>query len=222
MPAHTIIRAILFDSDGVLVDTERLFFEATRTAFETAGGTLSERQWSVWYLSQGRSSREIATLCGLGPSNLEDIIAGRNQAFWDRVDQGVPLCSGVRETLNVLAPDFGLAVVTGASRRHFDRVHGLSGLRDFFQITVTSDDYEHVKPHPQAYLTAARRLSLEPHECLAIEDSPRGARAAVAAGMPCLVIPTALTDIALCPAECTIIRSLPAIVDYLHGEGAIS
>jgi beta-phosphoglucomutase-like phosphatase (HAD superfamily) len=217
-----MIQAILFDSDGVLVDTEQLFFEATRAAFQSAGGTLTSRQWAVWYLSQGRSSREIAGLSGVSPSLIDDAIERRNWSFWDRIDQGVPLCAGVMETLNDLARDFRLAVVTGASRSHYQRVHASSGLRDFFEVTVTSDEYQHVKPHPQAYLTAVQRLALKPHQCLAIEDSPRGATAAISAGVRCFVVPTLLTDIALCPVECTIIDNLTRISEYLKAEGLTS
>jgi beta-phosphoglucomutase-like phosphatase (HAD superfamily) len=214
-----MIEAILFDSDGVLVDTERLFFEATREAFGSAGVTLSDKQWAVWYLSQGRSSREIAGLLGLGPPKIEAAIARRNDLFWDRVDQGVPLCSGAMETLRALVVTFRLAVVTGASQSHYNRVHASSGLQDFFEFTVTSDEYEHVKPHPQAYLVAMKKLALQPKQCLAIEDSPRGATAAIAAGIRCVVVPTGLTDITLCPSECLIMEDLTRLTQYLKGDG---
>ncbi|HAR96908.1 MAG TPA: HAD family phosphatase [Deltaproteobacteria bacterium] len=210
-----MIEAILFDSDGVLVDTERLFFEATQEAFRSAGIMLSDKQWAVWYLSQGKSSREIAGLLGLAPPRVEATISRRNELFWHRVDQGVPLCSGVTDMLRELAPAFRLAVVTGASQSHYNRVHASSRLQDFFEVTVTSDEYEHVKPHPQAYLLAMQKLALEPEQCLAIEDSPRGATAAIAAGIRCVVIPTSLTDITLCPPECTIVDDLTRLTHYL-------
>jgi len=213
-----MIQAILFDSDGVLVDTERLFFDATRAAFQSAGGTLSCKQWATWYLGEGKRSREIAELLDIPPSRVEDTIARRDELFWNRIDQGVPLCPGVTETLNHLAQRFRLAVVTGASRRHYDRVHASSGLRDFFEVMVTSDECEHIKPHPQAYLTAVQRLALKPNECLAVEDSPRGAIAALAAGIRCFVIPTRLTDIALCPAECTILDNVTCLAKLLDAE----
>jgi HAD superfamily hydrolase (TIGR01509 family) len=214
-----MIEAVLFDSDGVLIDTERLFFDATREAFQSAGVALSDNQWAVWYLTQGKSSGEIAGLLGLSHPNVEAVISLRNRLFWDRVDQGVPLRPGVVETLDRLARRFRLAVVTGASQSHFDRVHASSGLRDYFEVTVTSDDYEHVKPHPEAYLTAAQRLVLKPEHCLAVEDSPRGATAAVAAGIRCFVVPTSLTDLTLCPLECTVIADLTRLIHHLTSDG---
>jgi HAD superfamily hydrolase (TIGR01509 family) len=139
--------------------------------------------------------------------------------FWNRLDQGVPLLPGVQDTLTDLAPRFSLAIVTGASRRHFDRVHASTGITHFFGTVVTRDDYDCDKPHPQAYLTAMQKLSVEPDDCLAVEDSPRGAAAAVAAGIRCCVIPTGLTDLGLCPLECTILNDVRQLIQFTRREG---
>lgn len=196
------LQAILFDSDGVLADTERVFFEATRAAFGRAGVTLEDARWARWYLAEGRRSREVARLLGIAPSVVEELIEFRDGCFWSRVDAGGLVFPGVRETLAGLAGRFRLAVVTGASRDHFDRVHASTGLAGFFETIIAREDYEQPKPHADAYLAALERLGLEPGRCLAVEDSPRGAAAAVAAGIRCCVVPTALTDAALCPGGC--------------------
>lgn len=193
--------AILFDSDGVLVDTERLFFEATRAAFQSVGVTLPADLWSVRFLSEGRRSREIGVELGIPAEQIESTMELRDLLFWKRVDQGVPLMSGILETLEQLAPRYRLAVVTGATRPHFERVHRNTELLRYFTVTVTGDECEHVKPHPEAYHLALQRLGLPPEACIAVEDSPRGAKAARAAGIRCFVIPTPLTDIAQCPAD---------------------
>lgn len=209
------MKAIFFDSDGVLVDTERLFFEVTRAAFESAGVALSSAQWARGYLGEGRRSRDIAGQLGMEPGRIADVIRQRDEAFWIRIDRGVPVFPGVAETLGRLARQFRLAVVTGASRPHFERVHSATGLRDFFETVVTCDDYERAKPDPQAYLTALDKLGLDAGECLAVEDSPRGAKAAVSAGLRCVVIPTSLTDGTLCPAECIFVDNvtrLPGLI----------
>jgi HAD superfamily hydrolase (TIGR01509 family) len=203
-----MIRAILFDSDGVLVDTERMFFEATQAAFSALGVCLSRNQWAKWYLGEGRRSREIAALFGLSLASVERAIQNRNEMFWRRVASGVPILPGVRDILPCLSRRFRLAIVTGASRPHFDRVHAHTGLPWYFELVVTSDDYEEPKPSPQAYLTALNKLSLKPFECLAVEDSPRGAAAATSAGIRCVLVPTLLTEIALCPGDCEILAEL--------------
>lgn len=217
-----MFQAILFDSDGVLIDSERLFFEATRDAFESAGSFISRGQWATWYLSEGKRSREIAGLVGIPSSRLDEIIARRDKLFWDQIDRGAPLLPGVAETLDHLDGQFRLAVVTGASRKHYDRVHASTNLRDYFEVMVTKDECEHVKPHPEAYLTALHKLSLKPCECLAVEDSPRGATAALKAGIPCVVIPTGLTDIALCPEGCRILHNISCLKDLLEKERPVA
>ena len=80
-----------------------------------------------------------------------------------------------------------------------------TGLGGFFEFVVTCENERHAKPNPRGYLAALKRLSLDANECLAVEDSPRSARAAIAAGIPCVVIPTLLTDLALCPPHCKIL-----------------
>ena len=203
-----MIRAILFDSDGVLIDTERLFFEATCCVFQQAGLELTATQWAKWFLAEGKRSREIAQMLGLDEPRAEALVAKRNEMFWNLVDRGVPVFAGIREALIDLAPHYRMAIVTGASREHFERVHMKTGLLDFFELVVTHDDYEQAKPSPQAYLTALSKMALTPEECIAVEDSPRGASSAVAAGLSCFVVPTFLTDLRLCPDKCLVLDDI--------------
>lgn len=197
-----MIQAILLDSDGVLVDTERLYFEATREAFAAAGVLLSRKQWARWYLGESRSSLEIGQLLGLSTAKAAAAVTRRNNDFWGRIDRGAPLLPGVRETLDRLVRHYRLAVVTGATRPHFERVHASTGLGSVFEIVVTRDDCQKAKPSPEAHVIAMEKLAVAPEHCLAVEDSPRGAAAAVAAGVACCIIPTPLTDMRLCPSEC--------------------
>lgn len=212
-------QAILFDSDGVLVDTERLFFEATRATFASAGVTLTGQQWAHWFLGHGKRSREIAELCGIPATGIESLIAARDALFWQFIDRGTPVFPGVPSALAILSRHYRLAVVTGASRNHYDRVHASTALSHFFEAVITSDDYEHVKPHPQAYLTALNRLGLQPEACMAVEDSPRGASSAVAAGLSCVVIPTPLTDRRLCPPACSFVADVSCLANALVASG---
>lgn len=213
------VQAILFDSDGVLVDTERLYFEATRTAFASAGAFISKEQWARWYLGESLPSSEIARKVGVPASCVDSIIAQRNDRFWNRIDAGTPIFPNVRETLKNLSRYFRLAVVTGATRPHFERVHASTGMGSFFDIIVTRDDCQKAKPHPHAYQVALGKLSLEPENCLAVEDSPRGAAAAVAAGVPCCIIPTMLTDMDLCPPGCKVLNHISQLPDMARQAG---
>ncbi len=209
------LKAILFDSDGVLLDSERPFFEATREAFATAGAELTVQQWAKWFLGEGRRSREVARLVGIPPSSIDALIEMREEIFWRRIAAGVEIMPGVRETLEILSKKFRLAVVTGANRERFERANANTGLKHFFETVITTEDHENAKPSPWAYLTAAETLRLAPSECAAVEDSPRGAKAALAAGMRCFVIPTLLTDLDICPARCEIVKDFASIAGIL-------
>jgi HAD superfamily hydrolase (TIGR01509 family) len=213
-----MIQAILFDSDGVLVDTERLLYEATSAVFASAGAVISREEWSRWYLGEGKRSREVAELVGIPPSRIDTAIKERDGLFRARIDEGVSVLPGVPETIERLSRRFRLAVVTGASRGHFERVHSSTGLRRYFETIVTCDDYDQVKPHPGAYIKAMERLALDPNECLAVEDSPRGAAAAAAAGIRCVVVPTDLTDLSLCPPGCAIIGDIRRLLTMELGK----
>ena len=83
-----------------------------------------------------------------------------------------------------------------------------------------NDDYEEAKPSPHAYQTALQKLSLKAGECLAVEDSPRGATSSVSAGVTCYVIPTPLTDISLCPPGCNVLNNLKQLVELVPIWGA--
>lgn len=208
-----MLRAVLFDSDGVLVDTEWLFYESTRTAFANAGVQLTEAQWANGYLAEGRRSADIARLAGIPPRKLDRLIEARNEDFYARLAGGVAVLPGVRRALEHLAPLFRLAIVTGASRTHVERAHAATGLLPRFELVVTSDDCDETKPSPQIYLTALKRLALQGHECLAVEDSPRGAASALAAGIRCLVVPHRLTALERCPRGAEIVDSLDRVVE---------
>ncbi|MFA6104492.1 MAG: HAD family phosphatase [Victivallaceae bacterium] len=204
-----MIRAVLFDSDGVLVDTEKMYYEATRVAFSAAGVSLTPEIWANGYLGRSKTSRKIATRMGIASNLVDKVLDRRNGVFWADVALGVQVMPHVRETLAILANHFRLAVVTGASRERFKRVHESTGLLNFFETVITADEAGgETKPSPQPYLAALRILGLRPEECIAVEDSPRGAMSAVAAGIKCCIIPTFLTDLSLCPPECELLHSI--------------
>ena len=213
------VKAVFFDSDGVLIDTERIFFEETREAFAAAGIDLPPEIWARLYLAEGRPSPQIAGLLGLPSARIAETITRRDERFRSRLDQGVAALPGVREALARLRPHVRLIMVTGAWRRHVDLAHRFSGCLPFFEDIVTQDDFDRPKPYPDAYLTALARAGLDAADGLAVEDSPRGANSALAAGLRCLIVPTALTAAELCPPGAEIVPTLARVADIvLEGE----
>lgn len=126
---------------------------------------------------------------------IEQTRIQRNQAFRERIAQGVDLIEGVRETLEVLHGQVAMAVVTSSLPENLQAMHRDHGLEGFFQTVVAAGDTPHFKPHPAPYELAAERLSVDPERCLVVEDSERGLKAALRAGMTCAAIPNELTRV---------------------------
>jgi beta-phosphoglucomutase-like phosphatase (HAD superfamily) len=113
-----------------------------------------------------------------------------------------------------------MAVVTTSRRVHFEIQHARTGARPFFEFVLTKEDFTRFKPDPEPYLVAAARLGVAPADCLVVEDSERGLRAAVAAGMRCAVVPSALSPGADLSAAFRVlreVREVPALFEELSG-----
>jgi HAD superfamily hydrolase (TIGR01509 family) len=188
-----MIEAILWDNDGVLVDSEALFFEMTQTYFAQAGLQLNAEFWGVEYLGNAKHSYQIAGELGLAPELIPPLLDRRNEAFVQQLRNSVPLMPKVRETIEALSGNVRLAMVTGSPRDKVMLMHSGNGLLEHFEVIVTDDEINNPKPHPEPYLKAMELLGVSPERCLAVEDSRRGLDSAVAAGLRCIAVPNTLT-----------------------------
>jgi HAD superfamily hydrolase (TIGR01509 family) len=186
------MKAVLWDMDGTLVDSEKLWDLALHALYERLGGALTPavRAATVGGSAEGTMRIVYADL-GLDP----DPAAMAATADWlhdyagDLFDQGLPWCDGAPQLLEALAADgVPMALVTNTTRKLTERALNSIG-RQYFSATVCGDEVEHGKPAPDPYLRAAALLGLDPSECLAIEDSVTGSTAAESAGCPVLVVP---------------------------------
>jgi HAD superfamily hydrolase (TIGR01509 family) len=187
------VDAILWDNDGVLVDTEPLYFEANRQVLEELGITLGVEEFQEISLRIGASVLELARVNGWGDEEIESLRLRRNTIYSELIDEQAALFPGVKETLEALAGRVRMAIVTSSNPEHFDSVHSKFDILDFFEFVLTGQDFTRYKPHPDPYLMAAERMGVKPGNCLVVEDSARGLASAVAAGMPCVVIPHPLS-----------------------------
>jgi HAD superfamily hydrolase (TIGR01509 family) len=185
--------AILFDNDGVLVDTEGLYFRANREVLAGVGVELSEADYVELFLREGLGAWHLAEARGHSATRIEALRAARDRRYFELVDEGEILIPGVAELLPRLAARYRLAIVTSSEPGPFARTHARTGLLPHFELVLTRADYRRSKPDPEPYLTAVARLGLPPARCLVIEDSERGLRAAKAAGLCCWVVPSQLT-----------------------------
>jgi len=210
------IKAILWDNDGVLVDSESAFFKLTQRVFRDHKLELGSAFWATNFLGKGRRTSEIAQGLGMGKDEAIRLATHRDILWQQRIKDSIPLCDGVEDALASLGSRYRMAVVTGAPRRHFEDVHYYTSIMRYFETTITADDCAKVKPEPDSYLMAAARMGLHPSECVVIEDSPRGMCAALAAGMRCILLKTPLTDMAQCQQATWVVESIAEIQDILE------
>jgi len=185
--------AILWDNDGVLVDTERLYFQSTQDVFARAGIDLTVQHYIEYFLMRSRGTTKFAAAHGLRAAEIAALQDVRNERYLQLLEHEPITIAGVRETLMTLRPHFVMGIVTSSRRRHFETMHRRTDLLEFFDFAVTREDYAQSKPAPDSYLAAVARSGFPAGRCLAIEDAPRGLIAARAAALDCWVIPTELT-----------------------------
>jgi HAD superfamily hydrolase (TIGR01509 family) len=188
-----MIKAILWDNDGVLVETEHLYFQATQHVLQTIGVTLTEADYIQLFLVQGRGAWHLAEERGIPHSDIENLRNERNALYSERLAQAPRLTDGITEVLDALQGKYVMGVVTSSRKDHFDLIHRTTGLLKYFDFVLTADDFSRVKPDPEPYLRAVARSGIDARGCVAIEDSERGLQSAKGAGISCIVVPTALT-----------------------------
>ncbi|MBY0400396.1 HAD family phosphatase [Myxococcota bacterium] len=187
------IDVVLFDNDGVLVDTEPLFLRATQELLATVGIELDGETYRRIVLDRGESVFVLAEARGISSDAIRALRQRRDARYAELIEAGVSVLSGVRETLAKLVGVRPAAIVTSSSRGHFDAIHRQTGLLRHFEFVLADGDYARQKPHPDPYLAAAKRFEVRPERCLVIEDTVRGLASARAAGMRCIAIPQALS-----------------------------
>jgi len=178
-----MFKAIFWDNDGVLMETEHLYYRANAEALSSLGIELTPAVFQDISLGQGQS---VLALAGAAEASLRP---WRDQRYHELLGSEAAVIPGVNATLGRLHGRQPMAIVTSCRRVHFERMHRDSGLLDYFDFTLTREDYGNSKPDPEPYLTACRRVGQEPEACLAIEDSPRGVMAAARAGLAVAAIP---------------------------------
>jgi HAD superfamily hydrolase (TIGR01509 family) len=188
-----VIDAILWDNDGVLVDTEHLYFQATQQVLASVGVMLTEQQYIDLFLVEGHGAWHLVEERGVGDAEIARLREQRNEVYGRLLRQGPRVIPGIADTLAALRGRYVMGVVTSSRRDHFALIHEHTGLLQYFDFVLTASDYPRVKPYPDPYLAAVERSGVGADRCIAIEDSERGLEAASLAGVRCIVVPTALT-----------------------------
>jgi HAD superfamily hydrolase (TIGR01509 family) len=183
------VAAIVFDMDGVLIDSEPVW-EEVRRAFvaERHGRWQRDSQRRLMGMSTSEWSRYLATDLGvdMAPDEVAQAVVER---MVDRYRAGLPMLPGASSAVRRLGTAWPLGLASSSPRRLIDAVLDRAGLSGLFAITVSTEEVPRGKPAPDVYLDAARRLGAEPGRCAAVEDSSNGLRSAHAAGCPTIAVP---------------------------------
>ena len=183
------VEAVVFDLDGVLVDSDHIWHEVREGLARERGGRWTDRsEADMMGMSSTEWSQYLHEVVGLTetPRELNDEVMRR---MLDRYAQELPLIDGAADAVRRLRASFRLALASSSNRELIDGVLDAGGLADLFEVTVSSEEVPRGKPAPDVFLEAARRLDVPPERCAAIEDSANGIRAAHAAGMRVIAIP---------------------------------
>jgi HAD superfamily hydrolase (TIGR01509 family) len=216
--------AVIFDLDGVIIDSETVWNDARRELVQERGGRwLKDAQRAMMGMSSLEWSRYMHEQLGV-PMSAEAISAEVVTRLERLYRRRLPLLPGARQAVVSLASSWPLAIASSANRSIIALALELAALSDCFQATVSSEEVARGKPAPDVYLEAARRISCEPASCAAVEDSANGLRAAAAAGMAVIAIPNRdfMPDAAALASADVVLESIesldPRVVAGLGGS----
>ncbi|MBI4736560.1 MAG: HAD family phosphatase [candidate division NC10 bacterium] len=178
-------RGVIFDFDGVLIDSEPLHLRAFQEILPAFGRRLTEQEYYAQYIVY--SDREVLERLLPAGETLEAALVAKERRYRELVEAGVPV---FRDGLALLSQTDGwrVGLATGSLRSEVERILRSLGIRERFGTIVTREDCRKGKPDPEPFLLAARALGLAPHRCVVIEDTPGGVQAAKAAGMACVAV----------------------------------
>jgi len=192
-----MLKAIIFDCDGVIADTEPIHMAAFERVLAEEGITLTQEDYFAHYLAlddRGCFTRALAGRGKLTAEQLSEMIRRKAEYVEPAMRAQLRILPGAAEFIRLASGVYPLAVASGALRTEIDLVLKYGDLREHFRVIVSAEDVERSKPHPDPFLKARELLNagsgdqIEPAECLVIEDSIHGIHAAHQAGMRCLAV----------------------------------
>ncbi len=178
---------LLWDQDGVIVDTEPWFYEATRLTLAEYDVLLTRSHWHVCQV-KGLGLEQVVPSSSVSSLDFARVRADRDDVYAAFLESEDVLVDGADEVLSYLGQYFRMALVTNSLLRFVHQLHSGGTLLDHFEHVVTGSDGTKAKPDPEIYLRALELLEAPPSAAVAVEDSPRGLHAARAAGVSCLIV----------------------------------
>ncbi len=187
------MKAVIFDMDGLMIDTERLYIDTERYIAKSYGKKVEDE--TIWKM-MGRKAIEAAEIfvedlqLGISPKKFIDI---RDSIFEGKLIEELEPMAGLFEILDDLHGKFKLAIATGSPQKFLKIVLDKLNLHKYFDVLQTSDEIVNGKPHPEIYLKTVERLGVLPEDCIVLEDSSNGAMAGKRAGCYTIAVPSEYT-----------------------------
>lgn len=214
-------KTVIFDLDGLLVDSEMMGYEICRHFIEQQGGTLSVKDYAEHYCGHTAVSNITRIIDKYGVTDsLDECLTKMRAIEAEYIKRGIPLKNGARELLRYLKEhDIKTCLASSSTKGRAYTLLGQNGIDGFFDVGVFGNEVEHSKPAPDIFLKACEKSKTPAEECLVLEDSEAGIRAAHAAGIPVICVPDLKQ-----PSDETremaqaVFPSLEAVIDILKSE----
>jgi HAD superfamily hydrolase (TIGR01509 family) len=178
---------LLWDHDGVLVDTEKWYFVATQKSLAELGVNFDQAGY-LELMAEGRAYWEVARQRGISEDAIQEARRARDAMYQNFLTSEAIEIDGVLDVLTELSAAYRMAIISTSRREDFELIHRSRPLRGFFEFILTADDCSEHKPSPLPYRMALERFSAAPSDALVIEDTSRGLRSAIAAGVDCVIV----------------------------------
>jgi len=208
---------ILFDHDGVLVETEQWYYLANKRALASLGIDLPRDAYLV-NMANGVSAWEEARVSGISESDIKRCRELRNRYYREYLVTEDIEIEGVLQTLAELADTYRMGIVTTSKPPDFALIHERRSILDHMEFHLTRGDYERAKPHPEPYLRGLQCFGATAAETVVVEDSARGLKSAIAAGIDCIVVANKFTeahDLSKATGRVATFRELPSTIKGL-------
>ncbi|MCP3925098.1 MAG: HAD family phosphatase [Desulfobacterales bacterium] len=211
------IKNILWDNDGVLVDTEKYFYKANQDLCIRYGFDFSMEDFRALILEKAVGPWDRFIDSGFDENQILSLRESRDKIYSDYIEKDDITINGVQKVLKYLFKKYSMAIVTSSRRIHFEAIHKKTGFLKYFDFSLSIEDYPQCKPSKDPYVAALKKMGADISETIVIEDSKRGLTSAVAAGLKCIVIPTELTINQDFSEAFKVLSSIEDVPDFLEG-----
>lgn len=208
---------ILFDNDGVLVETEQWYYEANKKSLREIDVELTFDVY-MEIMARGGTAWEVAKKHGYSQSIIDEQRRRRDVYYREFISSQNIEIDGVAEVLGELSEDYNFGIVTTSRRVDFDLIHSQTEIVKFMDFTLCVEEYPRSKPFADPYLAGMNKFNAKKNECLVVEDSQRGLTSAINAGIECAIVDnefTATHDFSGATYRLKKLRELPSLLNSL-------